>query len=378
MIGWQIIAAQDIRIGLFENRLVVTFTIHCIKGQYNISSSGRFILRMQSGNLLYISLIEDRLSVHDGNENFGSYDRLHFDDLYKNGEFRIKIIDPEEDPRNYEGSLEAKVHNSAVQLINKLPLDNYLAGVIQTEGGTAAPKEYYEAQAVISRTFALKNWNKHENQHFNLCDDLHCQAYKGKSDENKMIFESVLTTHNIVLYSRNYRLITAPFHANSGGETQRASDIWIAGEEHLQAVLDPFSLGQKNSEWSLSLPFFEWKRYIFSHYSGDTTKISDESLLVKQEHRKKYFVIEEDSILIANIRKDLGLRSTFFSMEIKNDSILISGKGYGHGVGLSQEGAMEMARQGYSFFDILRFYYDNIEVSDLSDLPRSELPEPFR
>ncbi len=370
--------AQDIRIGLFENRLVNTFTIHCIKGQYNVSTPDNNVLKMQPGSLLYVTLINDLISVHDGNINYGSYTSLCFDDIYKNGEFRIKLVNPADDSRNYEGNLEAKSGNAVIQLINELPLDNYIAGVLETEAGPSSLPEYYKAQAIICRTYALKYWNKHENQFFNLCDGLHCQAYDGMNDENKQIFEAVLATHNLVMNDKNYRLINASFHANSGGETQRASDIWNGGEDYLQSVLDPFSKGQKNSEWTGKIALSDWRNYILSKMAGDTSNIPNESLLIRQEHRKKYFILKKDSILITDIRKDQGLRSTFFTMNLKGDSIVISGKGYGHGVGVSQEGAMEMARQGYSFSDILRFYYYNINISDLSDLPDIELPEPFR
>lgn len=374
----QVAEAQDIRIGLFENRLVITFTFHCIKGGYDVISPDRTITRMQPGNLMYISIINDTLSVHDGQINYGSFLSLVFKDHSETGEFSIKLIDPEESSRNYEGDLEVLVRNSAVQLINQLPFENYIAGVVETEGGSSEHPEFYKAQAVISRTFALKNWKKHESQGFNLCDDLHCQAYKGMNDQDMQIHESVRATHNLVLYDRNYKLITTPFHSNSGGETQLASDIWIAGEEYLQAVLDPFSEGQKNSRWTEKISGSAWRKYVFSKMRGDTSKISDESLLIKQEHRKKYFIVGKDTLLMAEIRKDMGFRSTFFNMETDGDSITVCGRGYGHGVGMSQEGAMEMANQGYSFYDILRFYYDNIEISDLSDLPDSEVEEVFR
>jgi stage II sporulation protein D len=81
---------------------------------------------------------------------------------------------------------------------------------------------------------------------------------------------------------------------------------------------------------------------------------------------------------LADIRTDLELRSTFFTMEVKNDSILIHGKGYGHGVGMSQEGAMEMAKQGYSFSDILRFYFYNVKIIEMADARDPGLPETFK
>ena len=78
------------------------------------------------------------------------------------------------------------------------------------------------------------------------------------------------------------------------------------------------------------------------------------------------------------IREDLGFKSAFFDMHLAGDTLVINGRGYGHGVGLSQEGAMEMAKEGYSYSDILRFYFNDISISDVNELPDSELPEEFR
>jgi stage II sporulation protein D len=370
--------SQDIRIGLFEDKLVNTFVFHCIEGQYDLTSQEKSIVRVQAGELIYLSLIDSMLMVHNGNQGYGSFSSVRFTDFYNKGEFRIKIIDPAGDSRNYQGNLDTKVQNSVIQLINELPIENYLAGVVETEGGPSAPEEYYKAQAVICRTFSLKHWNRHESQGFNLCDDTHCQAYKGINDDNKLIFETVLVTHNIVLTDMKYALINPSFHANSGGETQRASDIWGVGEDYLQAVVDTFSERQNNSKWTKSISLSDWRKYLFSRLTGDTSKILNESLMIKQNHRKKYFTLGKDTLLISDIRNDMGFRSSFFSMELKADSVAVYGRGYGHGVGMSQEGAMEMARQKYSYSDILKFYYDMINISDISDLPDSELPEVFR
>jgi stage II sporulation protein D len=143
-------------------------------------------------------------------------------------------------------------------------------------------------------------------------------------------------------------------------------------------VLDPFSEGLRSAKWEKSITRVEWKQYLSKHCKSDISKLTDDQLLIRQDHRKKYFILVSDSILLADIRIELALRSAFFSMEIQKDSILIHGKGYGHGVGMSQEGAMEMARQGYSCSDILRFYFYNVQIVEIADVPDLGLPEGFR
>ena len=372
------VLSQNIRIGLFENAMVNTMVFHCTGGSYEVISDNKSILNLSTGDLLYLSFVDGKLSAHNGSIALDSLKDIRFADVLEKGSFSIKLVDPPFNIRHYNGNAEVKADNAVLQVVNELPLEKYLAGVAETEGGASGPGEYYKAQAVISRTFAMKHWNRHSTQGFNLCDGIHCQAYNGFNEKNAIILDAVLVTDKMVINDRNFNLINPSFHSNSGGETQRASDIWMEGEDYLQAVIDPFSEGQKNSTWKTNLGLNNWRKYIFSKMIGDTAKVTNEAILIQQKHREKYFAVGKDTILIGDIRNDMGFRSSFFSMTIKNDSVLVYGKGYGHGVGMSQEGAMEMARQGFSYSDILSFYYDMIDVSHIEDLPNSSLPSIFR
>ena len=96
----------------------------------------------------------------------------------------------------------------------------------------------------------------------------------------------------------------------------------------------------------------------------------------QQRHQKKNFVLDRDTILMTKIRKDWNLKSTFFNMFPDEDGkIVIWGKGYGHGVGMSQEGARRMAEKGFKYKDIIKFYYFNVRIMDYMDLPQSSLPD---
>jgi stage II sporulation protein D len=370
--------AQNVKIGLFDDQPVNTFVFHCTEGNYNVYGDSVFNRIIREGELVYISMMGNRLVLMDGDLHFGTFNQLKITESSSNSTFRLKLVDPIREPRNYCGNLEINRFHGKVQLINELPLDTYLAGVVEAEGGSAAPVEFYKAQAILCRGYTVKSWEKHPGQNFNLCDNTHCQSFLGMNDENPAIFDAVLSTHSLVLADQNYSIVSAIYHSNSGGETQRAEDIWNGGEEYLQAVVDPFSEGLRSAVWKESISLIEWKNYLSAHCKSDFSKFSDEKLMIKQAHRKKYFLIGEDSIRLTDIRADLKLRSAFFSMELQNDTIHINGKGYGHGVGISQEGAMEMARQGYSYSDILRFYFYNVQIVELGDVPVSELPAGFR
>ena len=178
----------------------------------------------------------------------------------------------------------------------------------------------------------------------------------------------------MVVADYNYRLITAAYHSNSGGQTQRASHVWLTDTDYLQSVVDPYSLHQPNAKWQDTISFRDWKAYLLRNGMASVERIPDEIIYVEQMRRKKYFILDDDSIRMTKIREDWGFRSTFFDMFPDGDSVLVWGKGYGHGIGMSQEGAMKMARDGFTYQDILQFYFHEIRLMDYRDLPASSLP----
>jgi stage II sporulation protein D len=370
-------AQQKIRIGLFQNLLPESLVLHCILGEYHLLSDDRQ-RSIKEGELVYISVVGDSLLLSDGDLNFGYYKTIYLKDVTGDGVIRLRPVHPAGYSGNYEGELELSLKHETLHIVNIVDFEKYLAGVVEVEGGPAEHSEFYKAQAILCRTYAIRNFNAHESEGFNLCDGTHCQAYKGRSEQNPAIPEAVLATHNLVLTGRYFVLINAVYHSNSGGETQRAVDMWTNDDVYLQAILDPFSKDQPNYKWEKIIPFDLWKNYLISIGVKSTQNTDSLDLLIKQGHRKKYFILAEDTVRIEKVRADFNLRSGFFDMELKNDSIVFNGKGYGHGVGLSQEGAMEMARQGFSFSDILRFYYHQVQIRDIANIPDERLPIEFQ
>jgi stage II sporulation protein D len=138
--------------------------------------------------------------------------------------------------------------------------------------------------------------------------------------------------------------------------------------------VDPYSLHQPSSKWQDTISFNDWKSYLLDNGMRSVERIPKEIIYVEQMRRKKYFILDEDSLKMTKIREDWGFRSAFFDMFPEGDSILVWGKGYGHGIGMSQEGAMKMARDGFLYTDILQFYFHEIRLMDYRDLPASSIP----
>ena len=369
--------AQSIRVGLLNDYLVEAFSFHCIEGSFELYSGEQKVKTVETGELIYFAISGNGILINNGEELNSVYTSLKFLDPDLSSQFSLKIIKPRLDTRFYEGELSIDLKHGVFRLINLLDFDHYLAGVVETEAGPGAPEEFFRVQSVLCRTYAVGNWDRHNSEGFNLCDNVHCQAFHGRNDENPSILEAVYSTHDIVIADKSYNLIEAVYHSNSGGETQKADGFWPEDKDYLLSVVDPFSKDQRNYSWEHNLEWSLWKGY-FTEMGVDLEDVDSTQLLIKQNHRKTFVILGEDTIYIRNIRTDFGLKSGFFDTYLFADRVILKGRGNGHGLGLSQEGAMEMVKQGYSFRDVLNFYYHNIMISDLNDLPFNSVPEIFR
>ena len=369
---------QPVDVGLYHDHLVTSAVAYCSEGSFQLWLDGQMVRRMDPGGILYLTLEEDSIRVLDAERDFGRTSRVELRGLSAGSVFRLRPVEPELESRLYDDHLLVSADPRFLTLVNRVDLDKYLAGVVEAEVGPNARQEFYKAQSVLGRTYAMKNMDRHTGEGFSLCDGTHCQAYKGKSMMNPGILEAVVATSGMVAADYNFRLITAAYHSNSGGQTQRAADVWASGADYLQSVVDPYSLHQPNAKWSDTISFDRWKQYLLDNGMRSVTRIPEEILYVEQMRRKKYFILDKDSIRMNKIREDWGFRSSFFDMFPEGDSVLVWGKGYGHGVGMSQEGAMKMANDGFTYQDILHFYFHEIRLMDYRDLPDSSLPTVLR
>lgn len=365
--------AQPVKVGLYQDQLVTKAVAYCSAGSYTLFTDGVERCKIEINEIIYLTLEEGKIRVLDSDRDFGQAKEIELRAISSDAVFRLRSIAPELQSRAYDDNLLVSAGDRFLTLVNHVDLDKYLAGVVQAEAGANAHMEFYKAQALLCRTYAMKHHQRHATEGFSLCDGTHCQAYKGRSTYNPEILEAVLETTGMVVADYNYKLITAAYHANSGGQTQRASDVWVSDADYLLSVVDPYSLHQTQSKWQDTISFTEWKAYLLKNGMESVEKIPEEVIYVEQMRRKKYFILDKDSIRLTKIREDWGFRSAFFDMFPEGDSILVWGKGYGHGIGMSQEGAMKMANDGFSYMDILQFYFNDIRLMDYRDLPASSI-----
>ena len=216
----------------------------------------------------------------------------------------------------------------------------------------------------ISRTYALRNKSKHQTEGFHLCDGVHCQAFKGAVINNDSILLAAVQTSGYVLTDHNIDLISAVFHSNCGGQTVNSDLVWTHALPYLEGVKDSFCISMPNAHWTKSIPEKKWADYM------DRKTDSDSILFLESftPEKTEYFNAVDGGIKNTEIRKDWKLKSAWFTTCVEGDQVVFYGRGFGHGVGLCQEGAIRMAELGYTYSDILHFYYSDVHLIDLEFL----------
>ena len=360
--------SQDINIGLFHNKTVTEIILSSESGKYQIIGDSSHIITISDNAVIKITYADSVLIVKDLNSWIGNFRTIELAGLMEYNSFKIQVTTPiKHKERSYTGDLKITPINNTIKIINRVDLEEYVAGVVECEGGTKANSEYYKTQAIICRTYALKNYYRHVDEGFNLCSDVHCQAYLHKAEKSDLIKRAVKLTKGLVIVDTTLNLITATFHSNSGGQTMSSEMVWLTSKSYLKSVPDTFSVDKHNYVWEETIPLWKW-RTMLQKNGFPIEKLTTNDLAFSQKHRKMYYKIGQDSVLLKDIRAEFKLRSTFFEVIPQEKSVLLKGKGYGHGVGLSQEGAMNMSENDYKYREIIKYYYRNVFIVSLRAL----------
>lgn len=354
-------------IKIFTGYNVKSFTFTTVTGKYAIYNADKKVLEILKDESVIVSLEDTLVEVTRNGIEIGRFSLLTISGEALLNTFKIKLSNTGSKERLYDDDLKVAASGDALLIINHVELERYVAGVVQSEGGgSVKDNDFYIVQAIACRTYALNNIKKHIHEGFNLCDSVHCQLYSGRCKNND-ILQAVISTAGDVIVDKDKKMISAAFHSNSGGETVNSEDIWKIPTSYLKSVTDTFSLNMPGASWDYWILTTNWLEYLqqeFNFSVNDTLK-RKEVLSFRQDTRQKYLT---DSIPLTKIRTDLGLKSTFFSISEQGKNTVFKGKGYGHGVGLSQQGAIRMAQLGYTYDEIIKFYYKDVEIMNYDDL----------
>ena len=335
-------------------------------GVYDVYADGYKIYTLSGNNFLQLILENNLVYVKNFSQSFGEYNSVKF--ISVNGSeknFKIKSVNPNTDVFTYEDNLEISVSQYGfLKLLNYIDLEHYVEGVMEAEIGNTSIPEFLKVQAIIIRTYALSNSQRHISEGYNLCDQVHCQAYKGTSRFNPLVPLAATGTQGKVIVDKNLQLINAAFHSNCGGHTLNSEDVWISSLPYLKAVTDTFCYNKPHAVWEKHISINDWKNYL-NRLKINENKQGSNSYDTYGNERQKYYSYKGIDIPMKTLRNDWGLKSSYFSIIELQDSLMIKGKGFGHGVGLCQEGAMRMAELGYFYEDIIKFYYKGVVVTTL-------------
>lgn len=357
---------EVLSIRIFSQIKVQSFIIKSEIGNYSLWANGIEILNTITNPSIKLTCINDSIELKSADRLVGKFKRIKFSCADQDATFQIKMLLPERKPRLYQDNMLVDVEQGYLKCVNEIELDNYIGGVVQAESGRLSHPEFYKVQTILARTFALAHIQKHALEGFSLCDHTHCQAYFGKPTELNII-KSVFETKNKIVVDENLNLIEAAFHSNSGGQTLNSEDVWGSKLSYLRSVNDTFSLKMPNAKWERKIAKDDWLTYlkIKHNYPIDDEDAKLLAFNFKQDTRKPFLESNNIKVPLKIVRTDFQLKSTYFSIMPKGDSLIFKGKGFGHGVGMCQEGAMRMAKLGYTYLDILNFYYQNTQLIDL-------------
>jgi len=363
---------EQISVRIFEQTKINSVLIAPQKGNYQLIADGNKIMELNETSVIKATLTNDVIELKAFENDLGKYKTVNLVSSDEEKSLKIKLLNPDRKARFYDDDLQISIiENEGLKLINTTFIDNYIAGVSEAEAGKSAGIEFYKVQSVLARTYALAHLYKHQPEGFNLCDQVHCQAFHGKSTQTH-ILDAVHSTRGEIVVDKDLQLITAAFHSNSGGQTANSEDVWGASTTYLKSVIDTFSLKMPNAYWQKKMPVDDWLNYLKSKYKFpiNKTEAKDLALHFKQESRKVNLEFENIKVPLKNIRSDLKLKSTFFSVELSEygNSVTLNGRGFGHGIGMCQEGAIYMTKSGYKYKQVLNFYYQNIHIIHLREL----------
>jgi stage II sporulation protein D len=353
------VLAQNINISIFTNQNLQSITFTVVSGKYEVIADKKAVISLKENDSIRIKRLSNAVEIIKNKEILGVYSFIQIRGINTENVFAIIPTFPKLKTRVYDDDIYIKSLSGELQIINDVSFEKYVAASIESEGGYLAPLEYYKVQAILCRTYAIKYFQKHISDGFNLCDKVHCQSYRGKSVKNPNIRKATDLTRGLVVVDSNQDVITATFFSNSGGQTLNSEDNWATKMPYLRSVKDTFSLGQPNAKWEKRIPKTEWITYLLKKgYNTD----SCEDFRFNQFSRESTYTVGNCSIPLKKIRNDWTLKSTFFNIIPIGDTLLLKGKGFGHGVGLSQEGAIHMAQLGYNYEKIIKFYYYNVQI----------------
>jgi stage II sporulation protein D len=258
--------------------------------------------------------------------------------------------------------IEVSARNGTLVIITELPLEDYVAAVLAGESSGFRSEESLKAMAVAARTYAAHFLNRHKTEGFDFCDTTHCQDFRITA-VNARLRKAVDTTSNEVL-RYDGRPIPAYYHQDCGGITEPRAP-------YLRQLRDSFCISRGRSQWSAELTVSDLQLALglSEVYRIEVTERTSsgraQRLRISGSPTR---MVDAEAFRLA-IGRTLGwnkVPSDLYEVRRSSDRFVFQGHGAGHGIGLCQAGAAVMGEQGYSYKEILAYYYPNTILASMT------------
>ena len=270
---------------------------------------------------------------------------------------------------NFSANTVVRIYREKTGLIDSVPIEEYIVGVLAGEMPVSFELEALKAQAVASRSYVMKQIEKNINNKYDVVDTVMNQVYLDKehlmsvwnysyTENINKIKTAVLSTKGEYL-SYNDKIVEALFFSTSPGITENSEEIFTSNEPYLRSV---------SSVWDEISPVYTTTiTYSLSEFYNLLNLKYQNNLIIEiiektSTGRIKKLKINDKELTSNYVCSKLCLNSTYFEIIQDGTKIIIKNKGYGHGVGMSQYGAEGMARDGYTYEEILKHYYKDVEI----------------
>jgi SpoIID/LytB domain protein len=281
------------------------------------------------------------------------------------------------------GELILSVKNDHLLVVNRLELEDYVSGILEGELGTLhLPAEVLKAQAVVARTYVLSmRGDRHHGEGYEFCDSPHCQVFSSIPRSGDANLDAALASVRKVYISYHGRPIPAFYHHNCGGMTSAVEDVWpTAAQPYLVPVSegpDSYCRLSPKSQWRFAesrkslAACFRHVGWLHPQEALDSVKVAH----MDASGRVRIVLIQGNRTLIVPVGKLRNvinqyygrevLKSAVFTIAHNGERFVFRGRGWGHGVGLCQEGSKALARQGKTYQEILTHYFPHTKLSKL-------------
>ena len=272
-----------------------------------------------------------------------------------------------------------KVHLVRENVKQTLSLEDYVAGVLRSENSVESETEALKALAITIRTYALKNMGRHAKHGYDFCSTTHCQRFAGRNPISSLsdsrVSAAVRATEGQVLFDDHSQPIDAYFSASCGGETANIRNLWgVTPTFYLRGVRDEYCDTGSHAEWTDTISRADLLRALQTDSRTDVgNRLNQVSVSKRDETRRAEFITLDGEhrktvrgwdfkIIVGRALGWNVLKSSRFEVARSGSTFIFRGSGFGHGLGLCQEGAHVMAARGASYKKILEKYFPGTVV----------------